>query len=108
MRTDSGDRVCGRHWGAVEHHPLLHFEACYYQGIEYAIARGLETFEGGAQGEHKMARGLLPVSTGSAHWLSDGRFSEAVADFLSREGRHVDGYLDELRERQPFKADHEP
>jgi len=98
----------GRYWGCDEHIPCLHFELCYYSPLQWCIEQGFRRFEGGAQGEHKMARGLLPVSTGSAHWLSDPRFSEAVADFLSREGRHVGGYLDELRERQPFKADREP
>jgi uncharacterized protein len=94
----------GRYWGAVEHVPLLHFEACYYRPLEWCIAEGLQRFEGGAQGEHKMARGLLPVRTQSAHWLADRRFAGAVADFLAREGAGIDAYVDELRERNPFKA----
>lgn len=92
----------GRYWGAVEHVPLLHFEACYYRPLEWCIAEGLQRFEGGAQGEHKMARGLLPVRTQSAHWLADRRFASAVADFLAREGAGIEAYVDELRERNPF------
>ncbi len=99
----NGTHLYGRHWGAIEHHPALHFEACYYQGIEYAIARGLQTFEGGAQGEHKMARGLLPVAMQSAHWLAHPEFSSAVDQFLRREGPSVSQYIDELHERSPFK-----
>lgn len=98
-------RICGRHWGAIEHHPLLHFEACYYQGIEYAIARGLAIFEGGAQGEHKMARGLLPVATQSAHWLARPEFASAVERFLDREAGLMEAHSRELAARTPFKAD---
>jgi predicted N-acyltransferase len=97
----------GRYWGAVEHVPLLHFEACYYRPLEWCIAEGLQRFEGGAQGEHKMARGLLPVRTQSAHWLADRRFAGAVADFLAREGAGIEAYVDELRERNPFKPPRE-
>lgn len=94
----------GRYWGAVEHVPCLHFEACYYQPLAWCIANGYQRFEGGAQGEHKMARGLLPVQTHSAHWLAHPQFAQAVADFLEREGAGVESYLDELNERRPFKA----
>lgn len=94
----------GRYWGATEHVPLLHFEACYYQPLQWCIEHGFEVFEGGAQGEHKMARGLLPVATHSAHWLAHPRFSSAVADFLEREGEGLAAYVDELRERNPFKV----
>jgi predicted N-acyltransferase len=93
----------GRYWGAVEHVPCLHFEACYYAPLAWCIAQGYRRFEGGAQGEHKMARGLLPVQTHSAHWLAHPQFARAVADFLEREGASVDSYIDELNERQPFK-----
>jgi len=93
----------GRYWGALEFHPALHFEACYYQGIEYCIARGLDTFEGGAQGEHKIARGLLPVETCSAHWLAHPEFAAAVEQFLAREAHGMAHYVDELNERSPFK-----
>jgi predicted N-acyltransferase len=101
---DPARRVAyGRYWGAVEHVPCLHFDACYYAPLEWCIAHGYQRFEGGAQGEHKMARGLLPVRTWSAHWLADARFAQAVDDFLAREGAGVSAYLDELNERNPFK-----
>jgi predicted N-acyltransferase len=94
----------GRYWGAVEHISCLHFEACYYQPLAWCIEQGYKRFEGGAQGEHKMARGLLPVQTWSAHWLAHPQFAQAVAEFLEREGEGVESYLDELNERRPFKA----
>jgi len=94
----------GRYWGCIESVPCLHFEACYYQPLAWCLANGYRRFEGGAQGEHKMARGLLPVETFSAHWLRDARFAEAVAEFLAREGQGMAQYVDELRERNPFKA----
>ena len=93
----------GRYWGATEQVSCLHFEACYYQPLEWCIKNGFALFEGGAQGEHKMARGLLPVQTWSAHWLAHPQFASAVADFLEREGAGVAGYLDELNDRMPFK-----
>ncbi len=93
----------GRYWGAVAHIPLLHFECCYYQAIEHAIARGLRSFEGGAQGEHKLFRGLLPVETLSAHWLAHPRFARAIEQFLEREGAGMARYVDELSEHSPFK-----
>lgn len=98
----------GRYWGALEYHPCLHFECCYYQGIEYAIRAGLQRFEGGAQGEHKLARGFEPVATHSLHWLADSRFANAVADYLARETGGIELYLDELRERMPFRHDVKP
>ncbi|MEO8060373.1 MAG: GNAT family N-acetyltransferase [Burkholderiales bacterium] len=94
----------GRYWGATEHIPCLHFEACYYQPLAWCIAHGYKRFEGGAQGEHKMARGLLPVQTWSAHWLAHPQFAQAVGDFLEREGAGVANYIDELNERRPFKT----
>ena len=94
----------GRYWGATEHISCLHFEACYYQPLAWCIANGYRRFEGGAQGEHKMARGLLPMQTWSAHWLAHPQFARAVADFLEQEGEGVAGYLDELNDRLPFKA----
>jgi hypothetical protein len=93
----------GRYWGALQHVPCLHFEACYYAPLQWCIAEGYACFEGGAQGEHKMARGLLPVATHSAHWLAHPQFSRAVADFLERESAGVEAYVDELRERNPFR-----
>jgi len=94
----------GRYWGCTEQVPCLHFEACYYQPLAWCLAHGYVRFEGGAQGEHKMARGLLPVQTHSAHWLRDPRFATAVADFLAAEGTGIGDYVDELRERNPFKS----
>jgi uncharacterized protein len=93
----------GRYWGALTHVPNLHFEACYYQPLSWCIAHQYRRFEGGAQGEHKMARGLGPVKTWSAHHLAHPQFSQAVANFLEREGEGVNGYLDDLRERRPFR-----
>jgi len=94
----------GRYWGAVGYVPGLHFEACYYQAMEFCIERGIALFEGGAQGEHKLARGFLPVATRSAHWLRHPRFADAVEQFLAREARGIEHYIDELNERAPFKA----
>ena len=94
----------GRYWGALERVDCLHFEACYYQPLQWCMANGVQRFEGGAQGEHKMARALMPVSTHSAHWLADPRFANAVEQFLEREGAGVDKYLAHLDERNPFKA----
>ena len=94
----------GRYWGALARVDCLHFEACYYQPIEWCIAHGFQSFEGGAQGEHKMARALLPVKTTSAHWLAHPSFADAVERFLEREGAGIDHYLEDLERRSPFKA----
>jgi predicted N-acyltransferase len=94
----------GRYWGCTEYLPCLHFEACYYQPLAWCIEQGYARFEGGAQGEHKMARGLLPVMTHSAHWLRHPAFADAVARHLQQEGAGIDAYVDELRERNPFRA----
>jgi predicted N-acyltransferase len=96
-------RLYGRYWGAVRHVPLLHFEACYYQALEFCIERGIGIFEGGAQGEHKLARGFMPTRTWSAHWLRHPEFSEAVERFLSRESAGVERYVDELDDHTPFR-----
>jgi predicted N-acyltransferase len=93
----------GRYWGTHAYSPALHFETCYYQAIEFCIARGIKLFEGGAQGEHKLARGFLPVETSSAHWLAHPRFAEAVETFLERESLGVADYIGELNEHSPFK-----
>jgi predicted N-acyltransferase len=99
-----GDKVAyGRYWGALERVDCLHFEACYYQPLEWCIANGFRSFEGGAQGEHKMARALLPVKTSSAHWLAHPAFADAVEKFLAREGKGVESYLEHLQERSPFR-----
>jgi len=97
------DVLYGRSWGAFEFHSGLHFETCYYQAIEFCIARNIKTFEGGAQGEHKLARGFLPVTTRSAHWLAHPQFARAVEDYLQRESDAISEYVDELKERSPFK-----
>jgi uncharacterized protein len=94
----------GRYWGTTEFVPGLHFEACYAQAIEWCIARGFHTFEGGAQGEHKMARGLEPVRTTSAHWIADERFAAAVSDFLRQEAVAIGDYVDTLAASSPFKS----
>ena len=98
-------RVYGRYWGAIAHVPCLHFELCYYQAIELALERGLPVIEGGAQGEHKMARGFEPVSTRSLHWLAEPAFADAVDRFLVRETGALDAYLSELDERSPFRRE---
>ncbi|WP_346286147.1 GNAT family N-acetyltransferase [Zoogloea sp.] len=98
----------GRYWGSTEFIPCLHFEACYYQAIDYAIRQGLQRFEGGAQGEHKLSRGLEPVRTVSAHWIADPRFRDAVARFLAQERGGMEAYLDELSERLPFRPTPDP
>jgi len=95
----------GRYWGAIERVDCLHFEACYYQPIAWCIAHGVQRFEGGAQGEHKMARALLPVQTSSAHWLAHPAFAEAVDRFLEREGEGVSNYLEHLQARSPFRRE---
>ena len=94
----------GRYWGALERVDCLHFEACYYQPIEWCIEKGVERFEGGAQGEHKMARALLPVMTQSAHWLAHPSFAKAVDEFLNQEGQNVEQYMAHLEQRNPFKT----
>ena len=94
----------GRYWGALERVDCLHFEACYYAPLQWCIAHGMRRFEGGAQGEHKMARALLPVQTTSAHWLAHPAFAEAVDDFLQRERVGIHNYMGELEQHSPFKA----
>lgn len=93
----------GRYWGSTETVACLHFEACYYQPIAWCIANGVQRFEGGAQGEHKMARALMPQPTASAHWLAHPAFADAVGHFLERETQGMDQYLESLRQRSPFK-----
>ena len=93
----------GRYWGALARVDCLHFEACYYQPLAWCIAHGYQSFEGGAQGEHKMARALLPVKTTSAHWLAHPAFADAVERFLEREGDGIASYMEELERRNPFR-----
>ena len=93
----------GRYWGATQYIPALHFETCYYQAMEFCIERGIAVFEGGAQGEHKLARGFLPEATWSAHWLRHPQFADAIEKFLAREAAGVERHIDELNERSPFR-----
>ena len=97
-------KAYGRYWGAIEYLPCLHFELAYYQAIEYCIKEGIQTFEGGAQGEHKMARGFLPITIQSAHWIADPGFSNAVKRFLDREHEGMAAYVDELEQHIPLKS----
>jgi len=99
----TGDVLYGRSWGTFEFHSGLHFETCYYQAIEFCIARGIRIFEGGAQGEHKLARGFLPVTTRSAHWLAHPEFARAIENYLERETGAISEYMDQLNDRSPFK-----
>lgn len=98
-----GQTLYGRYWGAIEEVPCLHFETAYYQPLEFCIANKIACFEGGAQGEHKMARGFLPQKTWSAHWLAHPAFADAIERFLAQEKNGIDAYIDELGERNPFK-----
>jgi uncharacterized protein len=103
------DTLFGRNWGAIEHHPFLHFEVCYYQAIDFAIKRGLKTVEAGAQGEHKIARGYLPQTTYSAHYIADPDLRRAISDYLRHERAYVAEAARELTEAGPFrKAADEP
>jgi len=99
-----GNVMYGRYWGTTEFVSGLHFETCYVQSIDYCIRRGIAKFEGGAQGVHKMSRGLVPTPTWSAHWIADPRFADAIADFLQQEVAAMDEYIDELAEHAPFKG----
>jgi predicted N-acyltransferase len=99
------DTLFGRHWGAIEHHPFLHFEVCYYQAIEFAIAHKLGWVEAGAQGEHKLSRGYLPKTTYSAHYIADPGLRRAIADYLKRERAYVAADVEELGAYAPFRKD---
>ncbi len=101
-----GERsLYGRHWGCFQDFHSLHFEACYYQGLEYCIEQGLTRFEPGAQGEHKVSRGFLPTATWSAHWIADADFRQAIARFLDTETRDMQDYLAEMNTHSPYRAD---
>ncbi|HMT15204.1 MAG TPA: peptidogalycan biosysnthesis protein, partial [Aestuariivirga sp.] len=99
-----GDRLYGRYWGTVEDHPFLHFEASYYQAMEWAIAHGIAMVEAGAQGEHKLARGYLPVVTGSRHFIRHAGLARAVADYLTRERQEVAATRAALLAESPFRV----
>jgi hypothetical protein len=100
----NADTLWGRYWGTREYVPGLHFEACYYQAIEFCIERGIASFEGGAQGVHKLARGLLPTPTHSAHAIADRAFAAAIAEYCARERTDVAHSIDELEAGSPFRA----
>jgi predicted N-acyltransferase len=104
LNVHDGRTLYGRYWGTQRFVTGLHFETCYYQAIEFCIERGIALFEGGAQGEHKLARGFLPERTWSAHWLAHPQFAHAVEDFLAREARGIAGYVDELNDHNPYKS----
>lgn len=97
------DTLYGRHWGCLADYHSLHFETCYYQGIEYCISQGLRRFDAGAQGQHKLSRGFMPVETQSLHWIADARFRAAVDDFLKRERPLMREHIDEQREHSPYR-----
>lgn len=99
------ETLYGRYWGCTEHHPCLHFEACYYQAIDFAIAHGLKRVEAGAQGEHKLARGYLPTQTYSLHWIADKGFARAVSQYLDEEKRAIGEEIEILTEYGPFKKE---
>ena len=99
------DVLYGRYWGSIGHYNSLHFETCYYQGIDYCIEHGIGTFEPGTQGEHKISRGFLPTTTYSAHWLAQPAFFDAIGQYVSEEGRHVDRYMDAVDEHSPYRGD---
>jgi predicted N-acyltransferase len=97
------DTLFGRHWGCIEHHPFLHFELCYYQAIDYAITHKLQRVEAGAQGQHKIARGYMPVTTYSAHYIVDPALRRAIDDYLKHERVHIAAEVEELAEAAPFR-----
>ena len=99
------DTLYGRYWGSLADFHSLHFEACYYQGIEYCIREGLSRFEPGTQGEHKLSRGFTPMATWSNHWIADPEFARAIGHFLHRERDHVDAYMLELAAHAPYRKD---
>jgi predicted N-acyltransferase len=100
---ESPTTLYGRYWGSSAHHNALHFETCYYQGIDYCIDKGLQLFEPGTQGEHKISRGFASATTWSAHWLAHPRFSRAIEDYLEEEARHLDRYIEAVDARSPYR-----
>lgn len=99
----SDTTLYGRYWGSDAEYHSLHFETCYYQGIDYCISAGLQSFEPGTQGEHKVSRGFLPQTTWSAHWLKHPRFAEAIDQYLGREGEYINDYMDSVSQHTPFR-----
>lgn len=104
---DSERILYGRYWGSNGHYDALHFETCYYQGIEYCIDTGKQVFEPGTQGEHKISRGFSPVTTWSAHWLAHPEFADAISKYLDHESRHVERYMEAVDSRSPYKSGNE-
>ena len=107
LNLKGDDTLYGRYWGCLESHAFLHFEACYYQAIDYAIAHGLQRVEAGAQGDHKIQRGYLPVPTYSAHWIVDASFRRAIDDYLTRERPAVEQEIEGLMQFSPFRKENE-
>ncbi len=101
---ESSEVLYGRYWGADDHYDSLHFETCYYQGIEYCIANSKKLFEPGTQGEHKISRGFVPTTTWSAHWLARPEFYAAIRSYLREEGRHIDRYIEAAGSHSPYRA----
>jgi uncharacterized protein len=105
MNLIGRDTLFGRYWGAVERIPMMHFELCYYQAIDWALAHGLTRVEAGAQGEHKIARGYRPVMCHSLHWIGDPQFRKAIADYLDRERKAVGQEIEVLTSLGPFRRE---
>ena len=101
---ESDTALYGRYWGSEGHHDALHFETCYYQGIDYCIETGIQRFEPGTQGEHKVSRGFVPATMWSAHWLAHPEFAGAIERYLDAEGRHIDRYMDEVDAHTPYRS----
>jgi predicted N-acyltransferase len=99
----STDTLYGRYWGSQGDYHSLHFETCYYQGIEYCIEQGLQSFEPGTQGEHKISRGFVPTETWSGHWLSHPQFAAAIDQYLDRERSQVDEYMEAASDHVPYR-----
>lgn len=108
LNVIGGDCLYGRYWGAIEHHPCLHFEVCYYQAIEFAIDHKLDRVEAGAQGEHKLARGYMPTATYSAHWIPNPSFRRAVGNYLDDERRYVERAREHLAKYGPYRKENAP
>ena len=104
---ESDTTLYGRYWGSDGHFDALHFETCYYQGIDYCIESGKQLFEPGTQGEHKISRGFAPVETWSAHWLAHPEFADAIERYLDEEGRHIDRYIETVDAHTPYKSGEE-
>jgi hypothetical protein len=105
---EGAETLYGRYWGSRADYNALHFETCYYQGIEYCIARGKKIFEPGTQGEHKISRGFVPVTTWSAHWLERPEFFQAIGHYLDDEKQHIDRYIEAVSTHSPYRSNSDP